>query len=149
MIDYDKINKDEKFNSLDKPDVFDNAQGNADFGMGQVVSKTPNKTSVYLFYCFDKCVARMVNISTTNIDGVDDNRLCGYVLMQMVNEYLVNKHLFKKNYISIWMNSLAYNQLMAWWWDKKECKEPKGIGSFAGTDICIDDDIKNNQETVT
>jgi len=144
MIDYDKINNDERFNSLDKSDVFDNAQGNADFGMGQVVSKTPNKTSVYLFDCFDKCVARLVNISTTNIDGVDDNRLRGDVLREMVNE-----HFFRKNSIRISMNSQAYDQLMAWWWDKKECKEPKGIGSFAGADIYIDEDIKNNQETVT
>ena len=142
-IDYEKINKDERFNSLGKLDVFDYSQGCADYGPGQSLSGTPNKTSVYLFDCEDKCLARMCNISTTNIDGVDDCMICGDVLREMVSE-----HVFGGSSVNIRMNRRAYDQLVAWWWDKKECAIPSGIRSFAGADIVIDDDIKNNQETV-
>lgn len=145
MIDYEKINSMEKFNSLSSPNVWDHAGGLADYedyDSNERASVTANKTSVYLFNELDECVCRMVNISTTNIDGVDDKVLEGDILRDMVTAEILSDRFHLR------MNRRAYSQLLMWWWNKKECKEPEAIGVFAGAVVIVDDTIPSNQETV-
>jgi hypothetical protein len=132
LISYKRINQSVKFNDLSSSYVWDNAIGAA--------SCSANKTSIYLFEG-NNCIGRMVNISTTNIDGVDDFSVCGSILVDMC----------AKNFRcgrSLRMNDRAYNQLLDWFYSQKEVKEPVDFKRFGGAEIVIDDRISNNQATV-
>ena len=156
-IDYEEINRTEKYNSLSSKLVYDYAEGVADYEHYEKASVTKNKTSVYLFLGSREmglynitnilCVARVVNISTSNIDGVYDMPLCGDILRELASDYATNEKDSEPKY-HFRMNRRAYDQLLRWWWDKKECKEPEALATFANVGIVIDDRIQNNQETV-
>lgn len=127
---------------LGSPQVFDNAQGNA--------SSTSNKTSIYL-YRDDECIARMCNISLSNIDGngdmthipdnIDDFSVGGDVLIEMVSAFLPDD-------LTLRMNKPAYTQLFKWWYAQKKVEQPVEFTRFGGVDILIDDNISPNEATV-
>ena len=133
LIIYERINRRDKFADLSSEYVFDNDGGSA--------SCTQNKTSIYLMGENAECLARMVNISVSNIDGVDDFSVEGTILTGMISK---NIKIGKQ----IRMNTTAYGQLLDWWYSQKEVEEPEEFKSFAGVEIVIDDRIQNNQETV-
>jgi hypothetical protein len=131
-IDYEELNG--RFNSARLRSVFDNAQGNA--------SGSRNKTSIYLFLGRDgtDCVRRLANISTRDIDGIEEFGLDGLCLLRMLIAYTPEAYLR--------MNTIVYRQLLEWWWRQKECSEPEALSHFAGAAIVIDDEIRSDQETV-
>ena len=137
LIIYERINRRDKFADLSSEYVFDNDGGSA--------SCTQNKTSIYLMGENAECLARMVNISVSNIDGVDDFSVEGTILTGMISKNISKNIKIGKQ---IRMNTTAYGQLLDWWYSQKEVEEPEEFKSFAGVEIVIDDRIQNNQETV-
>ncbi len=142
---YTKINKDIMFSLLSSKFVYDNAQGNA--------SSTRNKTSIYLFDGA-LCLSRMCNISLSNIDGngdmteipdnIDDFSVGGRVLTEMICSF----EPISKSRLSLRMNHQAYTQLVHWWYEQKNTKEPSEFKSFLGVRIEIDNSISDNQDTI-
>jgi len=123
--------------------VWDSSEGNA--------SCTANKTSVYLFNKEHGCLARMVNISTSEIDEIDEISISVDVLLRMIRSH-ENKDLQKQFYIK--MNKLAHDQLMAGIYKREGCVLPNEddfglrLAEIAGARVVIDDTIPNDQETV-
>jgi len=143
MIDYEAINKDPRFSELSSEHTFDNAQGNA--------SVTCNKTSMYLFDKKGRCIARLCNISLSNIDGngdmtkvpdnIDDFSVGLRVVVNMVSMYMGDG-------VTVRMNEDAYDQLLYAWYSMKLVKEPTRFMDFNGVHIVIDNSISGRQTTV-
>ena len=88
--------EEDRFNTLRSIHVWDSSEGNA--------SCTANKTSVYLFNEENECLARMVNISTSVIDEIDDFSLSIDVLLRMIKKYMdLWRYLSQRHY---WANSI-------------------------------------------
>ena len=133
--------EEDRFNTLRSIHVWDSSEGNA--------SCTANKTSVYLFNEDNECLARMVNISTSVIDEIDDFSLSIDVLLRMIKKYMdLWKHLYIK------LNSTAHEQLMVGIYKREGVALPKEgdfewkLSAIAGARVIIEPTIKNNQETV-
>ena len=131
--------------SLSQVGVYDNAYGNA--------SATRNKSSVYLVHHETGIVARICNISTTNIDGhgdpgfhpVDDFSLCYLIVAEMI-AHCVKCHELKD--YTLTMNPTVYNQLVVDWYKESNVGYPGGFRSFMSINIDVDDSIQCNEDTV-
>jgi len=139
---YDKIRENPMFNKLGSEHLFDNAQGCA--------SSTPNKTSIYLFKS-DVCLARLCNISLSNIDGngdmteipdeIDDFSVGGDCLIDMLSKYSPGDFILR-------MNRQAYAQLWKWWYSHNNVEQPERFTSFGGAEIIIDPSLDGYEQTV-
>ncbi|KKM25661.1 hypothetical protein LCGC14_1592790 [marine sediment metagenome] len=142
-IDYKAINEDPRFDRLSSRQVMDNAMGCA--------SSTENKTSIYLLDAEDNCVARLCNISLSNIDGhpsldpipdnIDDfgvwwRNVCDLVCLNAGGAYQLR------------MNKYAYAQLVSDWYGEKGVKRPERFDKFNGTMIVVDPSVSCTQKTV-
>ena len=138
----------ENLKSLTQPDVYDNASGNA--------SNTANKTSVYLHDSHHGLVARVCNISCTNIDGhgtdpayhgVDDFALFYEILVELVTHYVMPG---EEERFSLIMNSTALQQVTKDWLfrhGEAAITEPEPFAKFMGIRIAVDNTILCNEDT--
>ena len=121
-------------NGLSDSAVYDNAQGNA--------SPTANKTSVYVVAVIPTSIAevyRICNISTSDIDNVDDFAISTEVLAKAIHDM--------QSAIGAWacpmfllMNYVVYDQLA-------HPSAPEVL-KWRGIDVVIASNIGNAEETL-
>jgi len=132
---------DYKFNKLISDCVWDNAEGSA--------SCKANKTSVYLFNKEKRCRARLVNISTSEIDEIDEFSLSVMMLLRMIRKYTT----YEKD-LHIRLNKTAHEQLRVGIYKLEGVPLPKKgdfkwqLAKIAGVKVVITRRITNNQATV-